>query len=66
MDPFLPDNCFSFFVSNQKPKRQLMCQEPLSPQYKENTVLKPFKTINLNQEFLKTRMMQTEVKTFVR
>ncbi|CAK77510.1 unnamed protein product (macronuclear) [Paramecium tetraurelia] len=71
LDPFLPDNCFQFFINNQKPKRTLLCQEPLSPQCKENGVSSAakascFKTVNLNEMFLKTRVMQTEIKTFVR
>ncbi|KAM3138191.1 hypothetical protein pb186bvf_009654 [Paramecium bursaria] len=68
LDPFLKDNCFQFFVANQKPKRTLMCQEPLSPQFKENQQgsAKSHKSLNINEMFLKTRVMQTEIKSFVR
>ncbi|CAK80935.1 unnamed protein product (macronuclear) [Paramecium tetraurelia] len=71
LDPFLSDNCYQFFINNQKPNRKLLCQEPLSPQCKENngstsSKASCFKTVNLNEMFLKTRVMQTEIKTFVR
>ncbi|CAD8077564.1 unnamed protein product [Paramecium primaurelia] len=71
LDPFLSDNSYQFFINNQKPKRTMLCQEPLSPQCKENngnssTKASCFKTVNLNEMFLKTRVMQTEIKTYIR